>query len=211
MRQLSWRMAPEPPEPYVTFVAHHRPTLTVEAARLVGNDGPAEDLYQEALEDVAARWNWLELQASLGGHDARESYLRRSLSEHAKRWRDQQLYPVEVQAVVPHEPTAYERLRPPPSDTLEFGPVAGAGYPIGLPAGPVPVRPRRAAWVSVALRQAEHVGDTVRADTRPMAEAAIAWWHAYERRRRLGRAGIVIGVLMFLILLLRVGEHYSGG
>ncbi|HEX8626877.1 MAG TPA: hypothetical protein VF755_01740 [Catenuloplanes sp.] len=215
MRQLSWRMEPEPPAPYITFVAEHLPELTTEAARLAGDDAHADLLYQEALEDVAARWSWLQLQASLGaGQDVRESYLRRSLSAHAQRWRDQQLYPVEVLSVAPHEPTAYERLRSGPTVPQILDSTDPSARPTGPtgPASPPPATPwpPQAAWVSVALRQAEHVGDTVRDEASPIAEATIAWWHAYERRRRMGRAGVLIGLVLFLMLLLRVGEYYAG-
>lgn len=205
MRQWTLRMAPEPPHHYVTFVARHLPRLTTEAARLVGDEEHADLVYSDALEDVASRWSWLELRTAVAGRDEREAYLRRSLTMRAKRWRDQQLYPVEVHALAEYDMRPYGW---PESDVHGSAPLTTTAGPLGPADQPYPAarRPRRAVWVSVALRRAEHVGDTVRDDARPIAEAAIAWWHAYERHRRFWRNALVVGLIVFMVLLIQVGD-----
>ena len=101
MPNLIPRMAPEPPAEYVAFVSHHLATLPDEAARLVGDERHADEIYPEALADVAARWSWFDLLRDVAGPDSRSRYLRRSLAQRAKRWRDEQPYPVEVQVLAP--------------------------------------------------------------------------------------------------------------
>ena len=160
-------MDPEPPDDYVAFVADNLEVLRGEAARLVGGDTRADEVYPEVLTDVALRWRRLRLLHRLGRRDATSDFLRRRLVERAKRWREEQIYEVDVRPV----------------------PVAAGGPPAGPDSG----RPSAAAD-SVARRLAPLLPATMRVQLRPVAEAAIAWAHAYRRHqlRRLARAGVAV-------------------
>lgn len=155
-------MEPEPPRDYVEFVAGCLAALQGEAARLVGGDLHADEVYPEALSDVAGRWRRLRLMRRLGNRDAAAAFLRRRLAVRAKQWREDQIYEVDVRPVPPPGP-----LRTPAPD-------------------------------SVARRLAPLLPTTVRIQARPLAEAAIAWSHAYRRARwrLLGRQGAAV-VLVF--------------
>jgi len=62
-------------------------------------------------------------------------------------------------------------------------------------------RPRpRAAYSTGATRLAPYLRPTVRTEFGPVAEAAVAWWHAYEIHRR--NRWITLGVLVFSLLAL---------
>lgn len=63
---------------------------------------------------------------------------------------------------------------------------------IGLP------EPLPPLWTSLALRLAPVLLADSRIEVRPLAEAAIAWWHAYEARRR---RRYVVAVTVLLLLL----------
>jgi hypothetical protein len=110
------------------------------------------------------------LRRRLTGKDEAADYLRRRLATRAEQWREEQIYPVEVQV-----------LRPPP----------------------VHVYARVAA--SIALRKAAVLPSTERVRSRPLAEAAIAWEHAWQRARwhRIGRtaAGVAFGFLALMYAL----------
>jgi hypothetical protein len=159
-------MDSEPPRDYVEFVAVSLTALQGEAARLVGGDLHADEVYPEALSDVAGRWRRLRLMRRLGRRDASAEFLRHRLAVRAKQWRDDQIYEVDVRPVPPPG-----RLRAPAPDT-------------------------------VARRLAPLIPTTVRTQARPVAEAAIAWSHAYRRARwrLLGRQAAAV-VLVFGALL----------
>ncbi len=187
-------MDPEPPDDYVSFVADNLAAVHSEAARLVGGESHAGEVYPQALSDVAGRWRRLRLLSRLGRPDATSEFLRRRLSVRAKQWRDEQIYEVDVRVM--HEP------RHPPAPVLS---AAGA-------AGPRPLGATRAAWPaapgavgaagapadSVPRRLAPLLPPTVRAQLRPVAEAAIAWGHAYRRQemRRLARLGMSVVLVL---------------
>ena len=112
MTELVARMEPEAPPDYVTFVGRHIATLRTESDRLTGDIGHGEEIYAEALSDVAARWRWFELlRTRLGRPAVADHYLRRTLDARAKRWRDEQPYPVEVRAIRPVSDPAPPRRR----------------------------------------------------------------------------------------------------
>lgn len=164
MTELVARMEPEAPPDYVTFVGRHIATLRTESDRLTGDIGHGEEIYAEALSDVAARWRWFELlRTRLGRPAVADHYLRRTLDARAKRWRDEQPYPVEVRAI----------------------------RPVSDPAPPR----RRQFHSSLGLRQAAFLAPEHHAPA-PVAEAAIAWWHAYEAHRRRRRVLIAVAVLL---------------
>lgn len=156
-------MDPEPPGDYLVFVAENLAVARGEAARLAGGDAHADEIYPQALADVAGRWRRLRLLRRLGRRDATSDFLRRRLTARAKQWREDQIYEIDVRP-----------LRPPTA--AQAGLVAD----------------------TVARRLAPLLPPTVRLQQRPVAEAAIAWSHAYARHRlrRLARLGVTI-VLMF--------------
>jgi hypothetical protein len=164
--ELLQRMPPEAPAGYVSFVSRHLSDLRTESARLVGDDARGEEIYPEALADVAARWRWYELMRTrLGRPSGADDYLRRVLETRAQKWRDEQVYPVEV--VV----TRADGISPLP-----------------------PIR------ISLGLRQAAFLSPGRLLPT-AIAEAAIAWWHAYEATRRRRRVALAVAVgLVFAAL-----------
>ena len=163
-------MEEEPPAGFVTFVAVHLGTVRDEAARLTGGTQRADEVYPLVLSDVALHWRRLQLRRRLSGRDEAAEYLHRRLAARTEQWREEQIYPVEVQV-----------LRPPPVHM--YAPVAA----------------------SIALRKAAVLPSTERARTRPLAEAAIAWEHAWQRARwhRIGRivAATAFGFLALMYAL----------
>jgi hypothetical protein len=171
-------LAREPPPRYVAFVATYLEPLRREAVAALGDDSDADRLYPEVLTDVAMRWSWLELaRAGLRRPHAAEGYLRRSLTRRSARLRTQ------------WTPTGEERPE------IEFT-VWRTGTEPGRSRRP------RAALSSGATRLAPYLRPTVRAEYGPVAEAAVAWWHAYEvhRRHRWIALGVVLGVLAALLV-----------
>jgi hypothetical protein len=126
-------MDDEPPRDFVDFVAVHLADAQREAARLVGAPEHADEIYPAAFSDVAARWRRLRLQrrirsrlASAPEDPATETLYRR-LAMRAKRWRDEQIYDVDVQVL---------RMTP-----------------VGYAAGPASVALRKAAVLPDTARQ----------------------------------------------------------
>lgn len=134
-------MDDEPPEDYIAFVTAHASWLRAEAAGLVGGAGAAEEIYLAVLTDLAGHWRRLRLLGRAGG------YMRQRLAARAGRWRDEQVYEVDVRVLRPPEPIV---------------PLFGRGG-------------------SVALRKAEIIEGTARADLDALADAEIAWVHACLR------------------------------
>src|SRR4051794_9448190 len=167
-------LALEPPHAYVDFVATHLEPLRAQAASVVGGDGDAEQLYPDVLTDVAARWRWLRWRTWLSRHEAAESYLRRAFARRSRRWRERKQE---------EEPAGWA--------PVEFEVWTAERWTTH--------RPPRAERSSGATRLAEFVRPTPR-DAGVIAEAAIAWWHAYEARRR--RRLIAYLVLLFLLAAL---------
>jgi hypothetical protein len=187
-------MALEAPAEYVAFVERHLPRLRRDSALVVGEGREPDELYPDVLTDVAARWGLFELlRRWLRRPEPAEAYLRRSFARRARRWQDEQITPVEV------EVWRVEQL---PS------PVPVEGWrPEQLP--PVHARTGRALamtplWSSMALRLAPVLLASARLEVRPLAEAAVAWWHAYEARRRRRYIAAGVAFILFLGLLTRV-------
>jgi hypothetical protein len=164
----------EPPPGYVAFVASHLEPLRREAARVVGDEQDADYLYPDVLADVAARWTWLELlRGRLGRDGIAEWYLRHRLARRSRRW-------------LLEEPAPQPASQPADIRVL----VEGAPRPV----------PARS---SAAVRLAPQVRPAPRPVADAVVEAALAWWHAYEgRRRQLYIAGLVT-VLVFFALAMR--------
>jgi hypothetical protein len=163
-------MDEEPPPGFITFVAVHLNTVRSEAARLTGGSQRADEVYPMVLSDVALHWRRLQLRRRLTGRDEAASYLRKRLEARTAQWREDQIYPVEVQV-----------LRKTPVHL--YAPTA----------------------TSIALRKAAVLEGTERARSRPLAEAAIAWEHAWQRARwhRIGRlvGGVAFGFLALMYAL----------
>jgi hypothetical protein len=196
--ELLPRMPAEAPDDYVSFVDRHLPDLRTESARLAGDPACGDEIYPEALADVAARWQWLELlRTRLGRAGVADEYLRRTLETRAQRWRDDQVYPVEVvvtraDAGWPPAPFTGRPAAPPAGGRSPYAPP-----PAGSAGSAGTARPPR---VSLGLRQAAFLGPT-RQFPAAIAEAAIAWWHAYEVQRRRRRVlAATLAVLLFAAL-----------
>jgi hypothetical protein len=164
----------EPPPGYVAFVARNLAPVRDEATRIVGDEEVADRLYPDALIDVAMRWDWLELQRRrLGRPDAAEEYLHRAL---ARRCQSGQ--------------TSWSEE---PADAVDIRVLA--------PDEPAPQWSARSA--SAAVRLAPQLAPTTRPELRPVADAAIAWWHAYERRRWRRWLGVLVAVGLMAVLIAR--------
>ena len=94
-------MDEEPPPGFITFVAVHLSTLQAEAVRLTGGSRRADEVYPLVLSDVALHWRRLSLRRRLTGHDEAANYLRRRLEVRTAQWREDQIYPVEVEVLRP--------------------------------------------------------------------------------------------------------------
>jgi hypothetical protein len=162
----------EPPPGYVAFVARHLEPLRRDAARVVGDEVDADRLYPEVLADVAARWRWLELMRTrLGRPAAADEYLRDAFVRRSQRWRCDQEPVVDIQVWRTDGRTDVEA-------------------PLW--------RPPRPSLSSAATRLAPFLRPAARVEVGVLAEAAVAWWHAYEasRRRR-----VVAGVVAALVVV----------
>src|SRR5919206_1850404 len=98
-------MDDEPPRDFVDFVAVHLADAQREAAVLAGGPEHADEIYPAAFSDVASRWRRLRLYRRLrrrlapGSADPALDTLNRRLAMRAKRWRDEQIYDVDVQVL----------------------------------------------------------------------------------------------------------------
>src|SRR5262245_35342555 len=175
MVSLLPRMALEAPAGYVMFVAGHVDWLRAETTRAVGDEHDADRLYPDVLSDVARWWRWLELRRTLlRQHKAADEYLHRALIRRVRRWDAERIW--------------------------------GSGQE-ELWSGDIHVWHREAdrpAWSSSAVRLAPYLRPTARVEVSPVAEAAIAWWHAYETRRRHRVVAILVLTLVLVAVLVRV-------
>ncbi|MFC0529573.1 hypothetical protein [Phytohabitans kaempferiae] len=186
MPRLLPRISPEPPAEYIAFVEHHLDTLRRDAARVVGTEHDADHLYPDVLTDVAARWRWLRLRHRLRQADATDVYLRRAFTRRADSWRVPDLLPL---------------------DSLDDAwPVEVQVWSTGSVDPPPLPPPSRPAAPSVALRLAPHLDPTQRPQAGPLAEAAVAWWHACEARRRRRRIAAVVVALVLVALTNRLPQ-----
>ena len=168
------RLELEPPPGYVAFVARNLDTVREEATRMAGDEQAADRLYPDALTDVAMRWGWLELQRRwMHRLGVAEEYLSRAL---ARRWQAEVARAERERAEEPEGPPVDIRVLRPDEPPPRW---VGAG--------------------SAAVRLAPQVAPTVRPTFGPVADAAIAWWHAYETRRR--RRWIALGAVVCMMVL----------
>jgi hypothetical protein len=178
MPRLLPRMAYEAPPSYVSFVERHIDTLRRDAATVVGDEYDADRLYPDVLTDVAARWTWLELARTLLGRSgAADRYLHRSFARRSMRWHAGQWGSEEITEI---------EVR------------------VWRPDEPSPLQPsprRRAS--SVAERLAPQLAPERPRAVAPIAEAAVAWWHAYEAWRR---RWVIAGCVAVFVLLALAGR-----
>jgi len=187
------RMPDEAPAGYIAFVARHLEPLRRDAARVVGDEEDADMLYPEVLADVAARWGWLELlRTRLGRAGAADTYLHQAFVRRSERWqadrfevtdeRDDGRSPIDILVLRPGQRLPYLPVTPQAPDEPDPGsPPPGSNAAVRLAPFLRPATPPR-------------VG--------PLAEAAIAWWHAYEAyRRRLVIAAVVVLFLLVAVAL----------
>ena len=178
-------MEDETPPEFIAFVAARRDMLLDEAARLVGGDRSAPELCMQVLTDLAGRWRWLTWISRLTHRDAAAHHLDRRLTARTKQWREDQIYPVEVSVL---------RGNALPERVLE---------PVGAPATTALYeRPPAPPDESLAQQLAYFLPSTIRAGSEVVADAEIAWVHAYRRYlwRRYCRAGggfaLLIGAMV---------------
>jgi hypothetical protein len=186
------RMAGEAPAGYVAFVRRHLDPLRRDAARVVGDDGDPDQLYPDVLEDIAVRWRWLELaRTRLGRAGVEDRYLRTAFARRAQRWQARW---------EPEQPAGALTV----TDIRVLGP---AEPPPGITRADA--APHRS---SGALRQAAYLRAQPRTEVGPLAEAAIAWWHAYEtHRRRLLVSALVAVAVIVLVSVGSLQTLASGG
>lgn len=236
MQKLIPPMDSEPPRDYVDFVVGNMPMLQAEANRLVGGDRHADQVYSQALIDVAGRWRRLSWQRRFSHRDTTADFLRRRLVARAEQWREDQIFPVEVVSVPtapqfqpashgsfrPHSPGS---LRPAtdaafrphfyaafqPATHAAFQPDRYAAFQPAAVGATGPAAAPAAVPDSVAYRMAPLLPATVRADAGSLAVAGIAWEHAY-RRNRMWRLGLRCAAVAFVVgEIVHVMSGLSGG
>ena len=166
-------MALEPPPGYVAFVERNLAPLRRDAARVVGDEQDADQLYPDVLTDVAARWRWLELlRRAFGRSGVADAYLGRAFARRSQRWQSGRVEDVVVET--------------------DIHVWRGDAKP--------PRRPQDVTS-SAAVRLAPYLRPVRHAQAGPVGEAAIAWWHAYEaRRRRRIMAWCLVGLLLAFLI-----------
>lgn len=179
------RIVPEPPPDYVAFVARHLEALRRDAERVTRDKRGADRLYPEVLTAVAARWPWFELlRTRLHRPWAADVFLHHAFERRAQQWFTEQTWSTEIE------------VRP---VVVWSGEARSAGWPYPPQSERRSVPP--SARSNAALRLAPFVAAGPRIGFSPVAEAAVAWWHAYAaHRRRLNTARLAVGVLVFMAL-----------
>jgi hypothetical protein len=163
-------MEDEPPPEFIAFVAVRLAALRREAARLLGGDRAAPEICMQVLTDLAGRWRWLTRLGWLTHRDAAGSYLDRRLTARTKQWREEQIFPVEVDVL------RDGAWAPPTEQILVPAGVGVSGYSRAAAA-----QFQRPPEETLAQQLAFFLPSTVRRDSEVIAEAEIAWVHAYRR------------------------------
>ena len=187
MANLIPLMDDEAPPEFLAFVAARLDMLRSEAGRLTGGARPADEVAMAVLVDLAGHWRGLTVLGRLLHRNLAGEYLDRRLTVRTRQWREDQVYPVEVTVL---RDTTWD---PPPPRILE--------RPEREPAPPE----REPVEDSLARQLALYLPSTVRRDVASVAEAEIAWVHAYRRYvwRRYCRIGggyvlLIGGMVQFM-------------
>lgn len=162
MRPQLLALDAEPPAEYVDFVSRHLAGLRSATLRAVDDAHRAELLYPEVLTDVAMAWRRLEWARLRGHPEVASDYLDRCLHRR-------------VYGTLDDGSEA-------PATEVEVEFVVWDSDSSSLPGLPPPGHEQRRQ--NAAVRIAEHLLPLVDPEPAPTAEAAIAWWHAYEQHRR---------------------------
>ena len=185
MANLIPPMDDEAPPEFLAFVAARLDMLRREAGRLTGGARSADEVAMEVLVDLAGHWRGLTVLGRLLHRNLAGEYLDHRLTARTRQWREDQVYPVEVTVL-------RDDTRDPPRRVRE--------QPQREPV-PEPVRVED----SLARQLALYLPSTVRRDVRAVAEAEIAWVHAYRRYvwRRYCRIGggyvlLIGGMVQFM-------------
>ena len=202
-------MNDEPPPDFIAFVGARLFRLRAEAARLIGGDRSAPEIAMQVLTDLAGHWRWLTWRGRLTHRDAAGEYLDRRLTARARQWREDQIYPVEVNVL-------RDVAWPPPPEqilaTAAAGPTTWVNPQAGTAAAaqfrrpPVPPVPPEE---TLAQQLAFFLPSTVRRGSELVAEAEIAWVHAYRRylwRRYLRMGG---GIVLLIGSLVQFMSQFS--
>jgi len=201
MANLIPPMDDEPPPEFIAFVAARLGALRSESARLTGGDRSAPGVVMEVLVDLAGHWRRLCWRSRLTHRDATAEYLDRRLTARTRQWREEQIYPVEVNVL------RDTNWAVPAEQILE---TAGAARTSAAGAGPFTAaataaqfrRPPKPPEETLAQQLAFFLPSTVRHGSEVVAEAEIAWVHAYRRyvwRRYFRLGGGVVLVIGYLV------------
>jgi hypothetical protein len=204
-------MDDEPPPEFLAFVAARLSMLRIEAARLLGGDRSAPELVMQVLTDLAGHWRRLRWRSRLTRRDAAAEYLDRRLTARTKQWREDQIYPVEVQ--VGHDST----WSPPREQILENAGAtpaiwssASAPRPLSAAAAAAQVQqPWTHTEASVAQQLASFLPSTVRTEAEVVAEAEIAWVHAYRRYVWLRYCRVGGGIALLIGAMVQFMSQFS--
>ena len=200
MANLIPPMDDEAPPEFLAFVAARLDMLRSEAGRLTGGARSADEVAMEVLADLAGHWRGLTVLGRLLHRNLAGEYLDRRLTARTRQWREDQVYPVEVTVLrdttwdPPRRVMEQPQREPEPAETRYQRPVETRSEPPDVP-----------AEESLARQLALYLPSTVRRDVAAVAEAEIAWVHAYRRYvwRRYCRIGggyvlLIGGMVQFM-------------
>jgi hypothetical protein len=182
------RLALEPPPAYVAFVATHLEPLRHNAIEALG-DEDGDRLYPDVLIDVALHWRWLRLARFIPRRpDATGWYLHRALARRTARAR-----------LPDREPAQRLRwIRTAAEDEFEDGPQIE--FVVWRP-----YRPHR-VFSSGASRLAPYLKPAPRTEFSVLAEAAVAWWHAYQIHRRHRIIALCVALFLLTVFLAQLAS-----
>jgi hypothetical protein len=179
----------DPPPGYVAFVAGHVSQLRRDVRQVMEDPELADRMYPEVLTDVALAWRRLEYARQRGHPEAAEAYMAQCVRRRLFDRPDDERY------------DADGRVEP----AFEVRFVVWDAADSALPHLPPPEHQ------NAALRLAQHILPLVDPEPAPLAEAAIAWWHAYEVRRRRRRITAALAALAIVLFpLAAVGSAGAG-
>jgi hypothetical protein len=199
------RMSLDPPSAYVAFVERHLDPLRRDASRVVGAEHRADEVYPDVLTAVAARWSWLELQTRLGRPNAADGYLLRAFARRVQRWHADRSAADDSRDSSADGPgggrgsieiTVWEPTPGPEDPLRRYVLQSGSETPVlARPERPTPPRSSAALRLAAQLRPLDSVLAA------PIAEASIAWLHAYATWRRNRIAAQLVGAAILIVVV----------